>query len=492
MAEQNTNALAYQQLRPLENDNVGLLLEERNRWWRKYKDDQDAEKAKQDALKNKAIADEKKARGDEFQKLTAPDATLWFQDQVLTDYDENVSGKYAEYKRLYEETKDNVYLTKANIIFQKQKNLNETKQNVIDTAKYYAEQADKRNKYTDPDKLEELSQYADWDYVIKNQDIGTYDKDGKLVFESPSEFQTNKLAKIPYSGYPDWVKDANTLKTAIDTAKNNGEIRPGETEETKIKEMVKSYFDNDVNLRTWAGENKYIDEETGLAWTAERIRENPGTMDILTNKWTKDFIQLEKSTDGLNNAIKAENLDKAKRDNKKEKPTTEVATKEGKAKASEIFIDGKLQPLGDDDVVFTLPIDAKIGATNWNGKENQTGFLKNPILRADGNVEGVVEVKQTTISPVLDSKGNQVYEIKKINGVDTKVPKQDEKETTLQTTIVDDDVILGNMIRGVWNPKTKDFYKDLNEWKDDAREKAPLTPKTNTPTTKGVGSKYNN
>jgi hypothetical protein len=80
---QGTNAAAYKRLQPLQNTNTGSLVEEHIRYWKKYKDEEEAEKLAMDAKRREYESKISEKYDKAVTDLTGTDVIPYFQNSVV-------------------------------------------------------------------------------------------------------------------------------------------------------------------------------------------------------------------------------------------------------------------------------------------------------------------------------------------------------------------------------------------------------------------------
>ena len=86
---QNTNSGALIRLKPLENNNIGAIVEEHIRYWQKYKDNQEAEKLANQARENEYKRKLQKQAFDLYEGIRPEDTKGYFNSQIIGLYEKN-------------------------------------------------------------------------------------------------------------------------------------------------------------------------------------------------------------------------------------------------------------------------------------------------------------------------------------------------------------------------------------------------------------------
>src|SRR5690606_10220980 len=89
MAFQGTNAAAYNQLRPLENTNLGAILEEHTRYYQKRKDDLDAIEQAEKAAQAKFMAARNKEAVDLYDGIQPTESEGYLNAQIISAFERN-------------------------------------------------------------------------------------------------------------------------------------------------------------------------------------------------------------------------------------------------------------------------------------------------------------------------------------------------------------------------------------------------------------------
>lgn len=362
--EQNTNALALTQLRPLENNNIGAIVEEHNRYWRKYKDDEEAKKqiAKANEEKFKADKADKadKATSTMLTGLALDDSKGYFRDQIIQSFEKD--RPYMANLAMVSNS-DSPYKYEAKLKYDQK--LAEYKE-LVSLDKVYQEQAINLegqeeklyNEALDFGLKEKFNNISKSNYIVRDGKLGIPNENGEIDYTSASALKADMVFNSKYSGRYDWNDIGGKIADNIKPYDNNGNInitpavrRDGITKsanalksdpkalksyaylqgysreklndisDVEINKLAEKLFDQDVYRAIQQKSNSIANAST-LATTA-KTRQNlekdkPQTVEInFSNATTVIPIPKKKNADGSIREMTSEEIEDYKKANPK-------------------------------------------------------------------------------------------------------------------------------------------------------------------------------
>lgn len=451
MAYQNTNAVAYTKLRPIQNNDIGRLIEERIRYWKKYDDD---EAAKQKALalqKAKYQLELQKFRKEDIPKLDMPETVPYLQDQLLNDFNNYIKPQYIKYADAYEKTGDKAYLIEMERLKNTVKNYALLKPYFSERVKELkeAEQKGTLNPYLDKDKINFFKGTAKGQYYIDKGKAYVLDGD-KLKEYNLFDPNSPLFTQITGSGNPNFKKIGADIQSLVKIDKNDGNIILTKNDKKRVFNTTKDYLlSNDVAWKTWKAMNKYDP--------------NKKLNELDKNKLIKDFqdkfVYIQQITNPTDIALKRSKAYKNWQSGKKDEPARNnisIATygKNGKPLKIKFLVNGQEQET--DYIVNIPPIDNK----------GKVFMVKNPQNKFNVAIDGVgVATNSQGVKKVVllgkQIENQAIYD--KFNNGDLSSEQVGKVLSTLKPAVIQDKVQANAYLKTLGFDNITDFINTADE-----------------------------
>lgn len=482
---QNTNASAFIRLRPLENTNVGQIVEEHVRYWRKYKDAQEAEEL---ARKAREAEFNRKVNKDTFEiynGLTPEENAGFLNAQIIDNFEKNkplymelakraARGDIDARFRLADEKRKIESAVLINKTYsEKIKALEEQKSkgvfnDVLDADVESFKNSILQGKY----KLN-----GDWSLDVYSPALERDFKEGTsgvnsqgIVRLNSSTLFNNDFLNSTFNKKAEFIKNGKAIaENLLDKEDGNKQI----TENTKREgiNLVRGLFSEDnVEARTWYGTASrrglvnfntpfnQLDEvqQNQLADTYYEQVVKPNLEEVTVDNTLDDAIKQQRLRNAqLEATKKRQAIRKGKRDEAAEITTISASTNEagGQITIAEAK-DANGNPVAIESAdVFNL--NGKPITFGVKGKSNTNVTYSDLIRTQNGDVFAIGQktikerVPRTNDDGTIqeDSNGNQLF---------------DTVERVVEDFIETDKKVLNNISRLIENDKGKKL-QDLND-----------------------------
>jgi len=466
---QNTNAQALVRLRPLENNNIGAIVQEHIRYWQKKKDDDEAQKLARQA---KEAEYKRKLNKDtfEFYKGIQPEDNVGYFNSQIIDAFEKRKPYFASLARRasegdinamleLEDTKRNIKsITEANKIYsEKTKALQEQKANgefnpILDSDTERFAQSLSEGKYMISPDFKSISVYS----PAKDE----------VVRLSTAELYDNDFLRSSYSKPADFDGQAKTIANDLLNTEDGQKLIDDPTTKRRGVSISRAVIDEDQKFaRSWYGtaqQRGLIDfntpynqlseiEKNKLAETYydnvvyDKIQETRNPLGIAQKKQALTNAQLEAENKRLTNKKKGKDL-------KKDSVDLSIATTED-GQELKGYIE-KNPRLKEDPFIGKYYQDEEIGtalnivgtATQRDVKDDKETSVTYTHLIKDNRTGDIIAIGNETVkekvpiynedgSPQIDSNGNQKFTTKATTEV--RVIRDDKELNTLASQFDD-------------------------------------------------------
>ena len=410
---QNTNASAFTRLQPLQNSNTGALIEEHKRYWRKYKDDKEANDLSAKANENEFQRKLKKDSFEKYEGLSGLESKGYFTEQVMnykkenSDYwldisrkalsgDDDAIALYSQEKEKLQNLIDGSVAVSAQVAKLQKMKADGTFNPIRDKdLADFIEQMGKSNYYLDP----KLGKYR---IIDKNNPNVLLEIDPKKLTNEflSSTFHPNIELGTIGTDIASTIKldDVNGSKSVSDSNKNNAieKIR----QEMKANEnLYATYSMSKANPN-----NKNFDDLSDIELT--KLASDFYTDHVFSNFATKDNSL-------ANQSKRADLVSKGLEQDKKRKALLDEDEDEENKSNISVAEDGKGNQLSGNSIkkgassqpVSTLEEDSKLynikgglSFSSTKGNKNTTRTVTQIIEKEDGTIilVGEEEVVQPT------------------------------------------------------------------------------------------------
>lgn len=462
---QNTNSSAYLELKPLENTNFGSIIEEHNRYYRKYKEDKEAREL---ARKNQEREFARKINNESFKTyegLSPQDTEGFLNDQLISRFEkespkimqlskEAASGDPSAVLKLDKVKREINAISKINELYTEQAQFLATTR-----AKDY-------NEFLDSNLESYQKALAEGKFTITDEfKINVYDPvNDKVITIEPSEFLNNSFLSQRYSGKVDFVKEGQELsKNLLDTIDGEKKIDKATAKRGVILANNK-FASNPILGKSW-----YVNANrkglVNIATPYEQMNE------VERNALAKSFYEntiLPNIQQTVNpKAQTKKDLDIANKSaslrNKYLEAQNKIATANKNKQSSEIEVlddgeGGVYQAYTDDNtekgsVFLTLP-----KSVEWGKKDDEGGT--------------------TTITGFVKKPNNEIVFLG--NKVVVKGEDDDAVEST-ESVVIEDPVQVGAIIREIPTGENNTKFKNKTELIKFSNTKIKDFNKNNTP-----------
>lgn len=449
---QNTNSGALIRLKPLENNDIGSLVEEHIRYWRKYKDDQEAQqlarKAKEDQFKAKLQQNQNKDYYKLLEGVSLDDSSGYFRDQIVSDFEKNRGylsdlafrasrGDYQARIQFDKQLANYKELTSMDKLYQK------TAQEKL--------VGGRDNPNFNPALDENIMKRADFLskslYKIENGRIVMPDENDptKITVKTPSELKNDFLLRSDFSGKFNPITFSKDIASSIKLDDENGNRKVDNQIIREARINTRTAFQQNPNaLKSWAFEKGYSREKLNNL-TEEELAN-------LSNKFSDEvvlsnFQEVNRSLDNTNKLLTAK---KKRQDIEKNDTTTTItpSTDESGQLLNDLSqnVDIKLPFIPNaQDQVFNLsgnPITFGV-----KGKSGTNKTYTSLIRTKDGNIFALGQETVKENIPLYNADGS-IQE-------DTNGNQKFTTRETAKPILEYDKALLNNIARKIKDKKDK-------------------------------------
>lgn len=403
---QNTNAEAFLRLKPLQSD-VGAITEEHIRFWKKYKDAEEAQELARKARQAEIDA-KRRSKENEFvlENLGLGDSSSYFREQIVSDYERRKPEITALARRAFQGDTDAILrLDTVKQEFKELVSLDKTSGAAI---KKFMDSSDKRNPILDRNKELFANNVAHGNYRIKDGKIDFLGHNGQIANFSAQQMRNSLNSLGEYSGKFDPTEFGENIAKTIKLDDVNGNKRSTEQIRLEgIKKVQNAFTQDSIASKSWIlsrknqfnGSSELTDSE--FIQSLDKVQLTRLATDFYDEEVARNLQQVDRS---LANANTGESI-KTKRSNRQRKERLEdlqfaIATEDG----ANLTVD--LEKVGTDIFNTELSKGGK-AFTISNGKYDVGSgsiktreFVEGGILK-DGNIQGLI-VKKTTETPLVE------------------------------------------------------------------------------------------
>jgi hypothetical protein len=469
---QNTNSAALVKLKPLENTNIGAIVEEHVRYWRKYKDDQEAldmARAAQEAEFQRKLTNNRKK---DLPELSVGDAVGMYKDQRVRTWEEE-QPEIAKLKQDYLNTGDASILLKLEKRREFYKAANDVTKAAEEYSKYILENKDKEfNPYLDEGKIDVWDSLVKGRFKFGKQGFDVLKNNGEIETYTPQQINEMFLRLNKFSGKPNFETSGKAIAEAVDLKSVNGTARL--TNEKRIRGITRwknQILDNKLQLDSAAAKYGYEKGKPLTEFDVNSIAEK------LFNEYT--LSDIKETDNSLSNALKSENLKSAR---EKNKPTTiKLLTDENEQRVKEVTWKGQKISIDQNDRLFTF--DGKQPKEFIDSEGNKVQPT-NILYSSDGEVSIIGKATKETVENARDENGNIIYKTDKdgyylVDDNGNRIIQKTVKVKEIGDVRITDDNYVGNVITNIKNPKTNNDFKNLSEAKQVFENIAPTINESN-------------
>jgi len=482
---QNTNAAAFTRLRPLENTNVGQIVEEHVRYWRKYKDAQEAEELARKAREaefNRKVA---KETFEIYDGLTPEENAGFLNAQIIDNFEKNkplymelakraAAGDIDARFRLADEKRKIESAVLINKTYsEKIKSLEEQKakgvfNDVLDADIESFKNSILQGKY----KLN-----GDWSLDVYSPALERDFKEGTsgvnsegIVRLNSSTLFNNDFLNSTFNKKAEFIKNGKSIaENLLDKEDGNKQIT-ADTKREGIRLVRGLFAEDSVEARTWYGtaaRRGLVDFDVPFGQLDE-VQQNlladsyyeqvvkPNLEEVTVDNTLDDALKQQRLRNAqLEAQRKRQQIRKGKRDEASEITTISASTDETGGQIS--IADAK------DEKGNTVAIESA-EVFNLNGKPITFGVKGNSrsnvtysdlIRTQNGDVFALGQRVIKEQVPILDEEGNPAID-------DDGVPRTRTEERVIEDFIETDKKVLNNISRLIENDNGKKL-KDLND-----------------------------
>tara|TARA_R110000851_G_scaffold159563_1_gene302810 strand:- start:17790 stop:19172 length:1383 start_codon:yes stop_codon:yes gene_type:complete len=304
---QSTNSAAFIQRKPLENTNIGAIVEEHVRYYESVKSDDEAKRLTKEAndreFRRKLSNDRKK----DLPAIDVGEAEGYYKNQRVSLFEKEAT-EIAELKRRYTEDGDKNALLKLDQKAQFYKSANDTTKAFQEYGKYILDNKDASfNADLDQEKLNRWEKLSKSQYVLTEKGFGIPNEEGELEFISPQQLNQEILNFSKFSGKAGFEETGLEIAGGItlDVSDGSQDISQANINEGVLKWKAK-LLENPVQLNTIAKREKLAITDEGIS----DVQLNDLALKLF-NTHTKPKLQIKKSPlgdqskiVGISNAIK--------------------------------------------------------------------------------------------------------------------------------------------------------------------------------------------
>ena len=163
---QNTNSSAFLKRKPLENTNIGSIVEEHIRYNNKVKSDEEAKRLAREASEREFRRKLSNDRKKDLPELAVGDAEGYYKDQRVKVFEQEAS-ELADLKKKYIQNGDKDALQKLDQRAQFYKSANETTKAFQEYGKYILENKENLfNPDLDQEKIDRFDKLSKGNYIL--------------------------------------------------------------------------------------------------------------------------------------------------------------------------------------------------------------------------------------------------------------------------------------------------------------------------------------
>lgn len=441
---QGTTAAALIRLRPIENNNIGSIVEEHVRYWKKTRDAEEAEEMARQARANEFNRKSQKESFELYNGLAPEENAGFLNDQIVTNFEKNKPY----YKALSIEASKGNLDARLALADEKRKIESAVKINKIYSAKIQELEKQKADGTfndvldADTDRFKESlmsGKYklnADWTFdvyspalesEIKDKSSGLT-KDGLIKLNSSTMFN-NDFLNSQYNKKADFVKNGKSIaQNLLDKVNGNERI----TDATRIDgiRLVKGLLAQDaIESRTWIGTARsrgLIKADTPTGNLSE-VEQN-----LIAEAYYNEFVEpnIQETDNSLANASKREDIaTKARNRRNAQKEEDLQFSRATNEKGQDVAPD-----LSKDDAdLFNSTLENGGRAFTINNGEYQVGGVSSNITQEvvggsiDNDNQLTLLVKRTVEVPIIEKPKlvpNKFFDVETGNGVESLTLKE--------------------------------------------------------------------
>tara|TARA_R110000772_G_scaffold35637_9_gene85857 strand:+ start:5989 stop:7374 length:1386 start_codon:yes stop_codon:yes gene_type:complete len=395
---QNTNSSAFLKRKPLENTNIGSIVEEHIRYNNKVKSDEEAKRLAREASEREFRRKLSNDRKKDLPELAVGDAEGYYKDQRVKVFEQEAS-ELADLKKKYIQNGDKDALQKLDQRAQFYKSANETTKAFQEYGKYILENKENLfNPDLDQEKIDRFDKLSKGNYILTREGFGIPNDEGELEFVTPQALNQELLQFSRFSGKPKFEATGKTIADAISLDITDGSQ---DIQEKNVNEGILKWkahlLGNPVALNT-------IAKRQGIPKTDEGLTDVQITQLALKlfNEHTRPDLLVKKNP--LGDAVKIQQAKNAKLDavNKVKTPKdTSVET-----------------------ISIQTDLDGKPIATTFAGDSFFVSFPNNGVKFGSPSSKGNVVYTGATILEqggielngfIVDTNGNQTDPVRNTN-----------------------------------------------------------------------------
>ena len=395
---QGTNAAAYQRLRPLENTNTGSIVEEHIRYWKKYKDKEEADKLAMEAKKRLYESQIAEKYDKAITEMSPSDVNRFYQDQVISTLEANKDeiADLAKRKTEGDATAIMPYNAKKQQFADMAKMGNAIGGKLAELTKI--KQSGDYNKVLDEPLAEMIDAMNSGMFAIDKKTLKhrIYSKDGKRVlFDGSSEELTNAFLSTGFNKPVNYLATGELISKSIKLPEVNGNVQwtPEATRSAIIS--TASALNNDPNLM------ETYKKENGINKPTQEM--SPVEINTLATKFTDEFVvkgvvtkDNSLANENVKSSIYKRNFDIANTNEEKQNKLNELPT-------LKLATTTTGEPLVENEITQSKgqPVSAKKSNTVWNNVLINNGGA---VVTEAGNKKTTLTVKILKISDKGDVK----------------------------------------------------------------------------------------
>lgn len=429
---QATTSAALTRLKPLENTNTGVIVEEHIRYWQKRKDIKEAVALARDARNSEFQRKIAKQDFDTYKGLSDIEAEGYFANVIIKDFDANAERladlgqkanngdrdamiEFEQEKRKYKN-----YVNASKAVTAKSKELIEQKSSGT------------FNEHLDQDLMDFNEQFARSNYVLdpKSGKIKVYDKNNpKTLLEIDPQRLTNEYLNATFHKPVDFTATGTLLSKnlldSVDGSKildSNTKIKGNQLALNEFEQdpvLAKSWYKSQQKLGEISKEKTYEqldDVEFGnLASSFYEKAIKPNISQTIKDTELEDSLKEQRLENArLDATKKRQAIKKGEKNAQKGINTVSIATVESGEKAKDILVAYPTTAISKDDTIYTIKGDGVTIEEVSGDKETRTTYsnfvrgengiiaigrevIKTPIFNDDGEPTGKSEEEVTDV-----------------------------------------------------------------------------------------------
>lgn len=406
---QSTNAAAYKRLEPLQNTNTGAVVEEHIRFWKKYKDEEEANKLAMEAKKREYESQIAEKYDKAVTGLAGTDVLPYFQDSMVSameyqspelaklakDKIDGVPGATLKYDAKVREFKEASGLATA--LSAKLKESNEKIQ------------SNDFNKVLDQPMVDLTNALNNGQFVVdkKTLKLRVYSQDGKkILFDGSSEQLKNDYLSSGFNKKVDFDTEGTEIAKGIVLPDVNGNIQwtPDLERIGKIKAASKLESDPTLMETYKRMNNIYKPTEEMSPLEKNTLATNFFENYVRGGVKTKDNSQANANTRSLMNArnVAQANAERELQIKESKLPTLKLATTAtGQPVTEKETVQSKGQPVSSktSNKIWTNVLINNGGVITTDAGNKKT-TLTAKILKISDNGDIKMEAQQLTKTPI--------------------------------------------------------------------------------------------